>query len=349
MQQVHQLIDLEPGVILRALLHLDSSTVFKIRRCCRLLDKLLASDVVRLWQGFLEGTSDCLGSHSVKDGIWLHALVPQDTLSLYARLSSTVEFATDLHFKNMTAVERLLEAFCCRMSSQSVGDIEDNGADVNQELMLGGGGDSYPGKGQRFFGAWSFHTEEVQAMLRGEKPGGVSSSLVEFVAMQSYFGGEFRFGIFLTLSRTARDTFALSWQVSVTTPGLLQEHLDCFEIHLHGHIAIPSVTPLLGYVGGVSGMSFYDTHIPARHTFSSSGIMKLLENDCLICVLTIHFCCAGTESRVKSAKACDAPGQIGYQLIESSNKLRRRTQISCYRWGDCGFALQSKASSLARK
>jgi hypothetical protein len=327
-----QLIDLEPGVILQALLHVDSSTAFRIRRCCRALKKLLASDTVRLWQG----TSNCLGSHSIKGGMWLHALVPEDTLSLYARLSSTVELANDLHLKSMSAVERLLEALCRRMSPEGVGDIEDNQDDIHQELISGSRGNSYPGKGQCFFGSWSFHAAEVRAMLCGEKPGAVSSSRVEFVVLESFFGGEFKFGVFLTLSRAVRDTFVLSWQVSVVTPGLLQEHLDCFEIHLHGHTTIPSVTPL-GYEGSVSMMSSHHTHVPVLHTLSKTSIMKLLEHDCLICALTIRFYCMGNEARVTSAKAFDSRAQIGYRWTESGRKEQRRTKIGGYRWTDCGF------------
>jgi hypothetical protein len=219
----------------------------------------------------------------------------------------------------------------------SARDIEDGVVGIiDQELIQGGPVNSYPGKGQCFFGSWSFPDEELRALLSGTTPGTVSSSIVEFVALDSFFAGEFKFGVFLTLRRAAEDSFVLSWGVSVITPGLLQEHLDCFEIHLHGHTTIPSVMPL-GYEGSVS-MSFQTNMPPDSTTLSVTGISKLLELDGVVCSLTIRFYCMGQEARITSAKAFDSRAvPIGYRWTESGRKLQRRTHIGFYRWADCGF------------
>lgn len=338
------MMDLEPELLLLVMLQLDSLMAFKLRRCCRLLRKLLADgNGLSLWRGLLEGTSGSLASHNIKGGIWLHALVPEDTLLLYARLSSTAELATDLKFKDVAAVHRLLQVSCLRQSPLGIGDIED-GVIEGRELM-GGVQTSYHDKGQHFFGSWAFDAEEVGAMLSGEKPGPVQSSLVEFVWPEGFFGDQFEFGVLLNLSRSADDRFVLAWQPSVLTPGLLQEHMDCFDIYVHGHVASPCVT-CVDYEGSFSAMSPVPMHnvTLGSSSLTNADALKLLEHDSLICALNIRLCCMGEKVLVTTVNGCDARARPDYRWTESGRKLRCRAQIG-YRWIETGLPQVSSEST----
>lgn len=324
------MIDLEPGVLFQAFLHLDSSTVFRMRRCCQHLRKLLNADSgFNYWHCLLQSASGSLGSHTNEGGMWLHALVHEETLSQYAKFCSTVELATDLKFNDMATLKDLIELCRCPMSRSSsgsiIGDVEDVFG-LHQEAILDSQENSCLGKGQRFLGTWEFNHEDVRAMLRKDEPGLVCSSVVEFIWLQSFYGSFLKFGVRLVLSRAVGDRFLLSWQPLVMTPGLLQEHLDCFEIHLHGWAAKPSLPPL-SYHGSISMTFSLQAELPSLHTLSVADVMELLEHEHLICALNIHVYCLGNVALVNSAKGFDAKAQIDYQWTESGRKNRRRTKI----------------------
>jgi hypothetical protein len=304
------MIDLDRAVVLRSLLYLDSSAAFRIRRCCRCFQKLLAANSgLSFWKFLLEGSSGSAGSHSIVGGLWLHALVPEDILSFYAMHISTTDLADNLKFEDVMTVESLLKASCITPGIGAAGCE----AERDQELIFGRAA-AYAacGEGQQFFGSWVFNAKNVGAMICGKETGPVCSSLVEFCWTQGFCGRKFEVGVMLMVSRVAGDRFVLSWLPKVVTPGLLQEHHDCFEIHLHGHVATPSISPLC-YEGSISTMSSPQAHdIPMELTLCTAGIIELLEQDSLICALTIHFHCMGDEALVTPTKGFDPTAQIGH-------------------------------------
>eukprot|EP00746_Dinoflagellata_sp_MGD_P160868 gnl/MRDRNA2_/MRDRNA2_87808_c0_seq1.p1 gnl/MRDRNA2_/MRDRNA2_87808_c0~~gnl/MRDRNA2_/MRDRNA2_87808_c0_seq1.p1 ORF type:complete len:370 (+),score=44.10 gnl/MRDRNA2_/MRDRNA2_87808_c0_seq1:79-1188(+) len=325
------MIDLDPGVILRALLYVDSLAAFRMRRCCRLLEDLLSANRgLKIWSDLLQ---DASGSHAIDSGMWLHALMTEDVLSLYARLCSTTELATNIRFESVALVEALLKASCIIQGISDKEEVfDENFPGRDRELFLGGRGNSYLGKGQRFFGSWVFNKEKIVTMLRGQENGPVCSSLVKFRWIQGIEGeplyfqpGNFEFGVLLMLNRAPppnSDRFIISWQPHCTTPGLLGEELDCFEIHLHGHVAEPCILPL-GYEGAISTMASPHANVPFGLTLGSADITELVEHDCLLCVLTIRFYSMGDEALVTSCENFRQQTRTGSRWSESSRKLSR--------------------------
>lgn len=210
-------------------------------------------------------------------------------------------------------------------SMSTISDIEDL-VERPQEAILDSQKNLYPDKGQQFFGLWEFNNQDVEAMLFGHKCGPVCSSLVEFLCVDGFFGSQFKFGVQLNLSCAAGDGFVLSWQPCVLTPGLLPEHIDCLEIHLHGSAAKPSLSPL-SYAGPISMLSSPPAPLPVLDALSVEGVMELLECENLICALTIHFYCLGNVALVTPVKGFEAKAQVGYRWTESGRKLRRRSKV----------------------
>jgi hypothetical protein len=316
MQELMSFADLEPGVVLQVLLFLDSPAVFRMRRCNRALAQLFSNGAYTHCCDLLRGTSVSPGSHTAKGGIWLHALVPEDVLSQYVRFCSTTELATDLEFKDIAAVEGLQKATSLSKSIAIGGNLVDKDQQINlgyvtrhgrsvhlNDPLQGPFLDNFMNNGQRFLGSWTFNPECVRSMLSGKELGQVYSSyVVEFRAMlscQNGFEGQIgvqsqdsiTFGVQLMLSRAALDRFVLSWRPCFTTAALPEEHMDSFDVHLHGHVADPFVFPL-GYEGTISASSPTRTHIngdvPVELTLSLAEITKLLEHDCLNCALNIQ-------------------------------------------------------------
>lgn len=311
--------ELEPGIVLQVLLHLDSRTAFRTRRCNRAFANLFADGDLHLCRGLLEGTSFCPGSHTAKSGIWLHAVVPKDVTHLYFRYCSAMRLATDLQFKDMTVVAGLLKASCMLNGIAAGEDVVDNGqlpqtTQVGYVTrhgrpiclkgpLLGSLLHIHMGRGQRFLGSWTFNTKRVRAMLFGNELGLVCSSYVEFHAMLSCCNGfegelgvrsqrKLQFGVQLILSRTAFGRFVLSWQPCITAADLPDVHIGCFCIHLHGHAAAPFTFPL-GYEGAILASSDAQLHIkgdvPVELTLSIDDTMQLLEHHCLNCALNVQL------------------------------------------------------------
>jgi hypothetical protein len=318
-----------PVVCLRVLFYLDSSAAFRIRRCSKDLEKLLANDGgLHLWRDLLQNLSGILSSHSIDAGLWLHALVPEETLSLYATLMSSAELATALTFQNPRAVESLLEASCMMEGWATEKNQAERDSDIiSPTLQITRS--SYLSKGQRFVGSWSFNSQDVRSMLSGEKVGPLFSSVVEFRWMQSFFGGNFDFGVALMLTRVQLDRFALMWRPCVTTSDLLEEQSDFFEIHLHGQAVIPGVLPL-GYEGGISKESSTCSavHLPHDLTLSVADVTDLLEHDSLMCVLVMHVHCMGENALVTAANGSDPREQIGYRWAESRQRFMNAQKLN---------------------
>jgi hypothetical protein len=307
-------IDSEPGLVLSVLLYLDSPTAFKSRRCCRVLAKLFAKGGLNRCRDLLEGISFNSGSHTTKGGIWL-PLISEDVLSTYVRFCSATKLATDLEFKDMTAVAGLQKASCMFNSIAPEDGVSDNGKQFKlgyitrhgrpiclKGRQLGSLLHSYMSRSQQFLGSWTFNAESLKAMLSRKEVDVVYSSCVEFHAMLRCSEGEvgpavqsqdkLSFGVQLMLSRTAGDRFVLSWRPCVTTTSLLEEHKDRFNIHLHGHAAVPFTLPL-GYEGAILPSSPAEVHIkgdvPIELALSMDDITELLNHDCLKCALCIQF------------------------------------------------------------
>lgn len=350
--------DLEPGVVLQVLLYLDSPTAFRIRRCNRDLAKLIDNGGFKLWRDLLKGTPVSPGSHTTKGGIWLHALVPEDVLSLYVRFCSATKLANDLRFKDMTAVAGLQKV--SRMSKGismkedpvevaedaggnaqplKIGYVTRHGRPIHLKgPLLGPFVDAFMSRGQQFLGSWTFNTQRVRAMLSAKEPGPVYSSCVEFHAMLSCRNGfegqmgvlsqdRIDFGVQLMLSRVAAGRIALSWQPCVKTVGISEEHINRYSVHLHGHTAVPFTFPL-GYEGPISTLSPARMHItgnlPSELILSSDEIAEMLEQDCLNCTLNIQLYDEQHALRVNANTGCCPHAQTNPWCTKSSswaNKL----------------------------
>jgi hypothetical protein len=303
------MIDLETGVLLQVLLYVDSSTAFRIRRCCQILEKLLAANRgLKMWRGVVNGTSRHSGSHTLSSGMWLHALIPEGDLSMYAMLSSNVNLAADLRFWDIDVVQGLAEGYCCMMQD----------AVAEKDAFLSG---SHFLKGQDFFGSWEFDADRVHALLRGGELGLVRSSIVEFrcKVMQSTgcsgrkcspFLGNLEFGVQLMLCHLSGGRCVLCWHPQVTNFGVLQENLDLMDIHLHGYLAVPAIKPL-SYEGSLSTTNHHvyisQGYYSPAYTLSKSDVVKLLEHDCLLGAIRVRLYCMGDEVEVIPAAATSDP------------------------------------------
>lgn len=302
------MMDFDHEVTFRIMLHLDSLTAFRIRRCCRATWNLLSADNgFRIWQSLVKSTPHQFGLHTLQGGMWLHACIPERSLSMYAEISSTTIIANALRFTDNEVVEGVVEAaYKIRgiFAAQSDSFLKD-----------------YLGEGQHFFGSWMFNAASVQALICGDEPGPVRSSLVEFQWMQvvqcrGSQPGNFNFGVLLTLARTEGGRFVLSWQPQVmnTAKGLLQEDMDLFDVHLHGHLAAPYFHPL-GWEGNVSILNPFHMQSSGHHTtsptLSKTDALKLLEHECLICALSVRFFYMGKAASVTTAMACELEARAG--------------------------------------
>jgi hypothetical protein len=211
--------------------------------------------------------------------------------------------------------------------------IQDAAAKKDMALLLS---DGHFVKGQHFFGSWAFDAERVRALLRGEEPGLVRTSIVEFRynGMQSrecperdclQFLGNLEFGVQLMLCHVSEGRFVLLWHPQVTTFSVLQENLDLIDIHLHGHIAEPAIMPL-SYEGNISTANQHvdvskGYYTPAYY-LSKSDVVKFLEHDCLIGALTIRLYYMGEQAGVIAAAAISNPkAQNRSWRTESAHKV----------------------------
>lgn len=301
------MIDSETGWVLRAMLYLDSLSAFRLRCTCQILEKLLAANRgLNIWHDLVKGGSHQSGSHTREGGIWLHALVPAELLSLYARLSSTADLANTLVFKDMTVVEGLLQASCMIQHM------------VSMEHFATG----HMGVGQHFIGSWMFEAEAVSAFLCGEKPGPVQSSIVRFQCPE-FISGNFNFGVRLTLCHAPGSSFVLWWQPHWYEDAQ-EEDLDLVDIHLHGHVAKPFILPF-GYESSTSTWSNRSLNIAGGQTLSKVDVLDLLDHDCLICALTIRLYCMGDPARV-TAMPLNFRAQHGW--TESGHKESPESSLS---------------------
>lgn len=324
----------DPDVILGVLLYFDSQSAFRVRRCSRALKKLLAANRgLRLWHGVLESSLKSSGSHTIEGGIWLHAMMPEEALSSYATLTSTMGLATDLKFKSVVAVESLIELL--RIIQPQDTAAEEDTVQIGKEFIFAGKNmtgtskslrNSYfVGRGQHFLGSWEFNAERVKALMRGRERSPVFSSSVKFRCMHNSIGGTFEFEVLLIISGVAGTKFTLSWQPRVTMPNLLQDHLDCFEFHIHGTALMPSV-PTLGYDGVVSATQ-PQTHVPLMER-RPADVLEMLEYDCLICAVTVHVYYMGNEACVTAAHGFGPTARNCYQCTDDDKLTRIPMSLS---------------------
>jgi hypothetical protein len=296
------MMDFEDGVTFRILLHLDSLSAFRVRRCGRATWNLLSADNgLRIWQSFVKNTPHQLGLHTLQGGMWLHACIPEQSLSLYAEISSTTMIANALIFTDNEVVEGVIEAAY---------EIRRIFAAQSDSFLR-----HYLGEGQHFFGSWMFNAASVQALINGDEPGPVRSSLVAFQWMQvsqchESQLGNFNFGVQLTLAQTEGGKFVLSWQPQVmsTAKWLLEEDMDIVDVHLHGHLAAPYFHPL-GYEGNISTLNPFHIQLSGHHTtsptLSKTDALKLLDHERLICAIGIRVFYMGKAASVITAMACE--------------------------------------------
>lgn len=345
--------DLQPGVALQVLLYLDSPTAFRTRRCHRALAKLFDNSGFKFWRDLVKGTPISPGSHTTKGGIWLHALVPEDVLSLYVRFCSATELATDLRFTDMAVVAGLQMASCLSNSMAmredpvkvatdvdgnaqrpKVGVVTRHGRPVHLKgPLLKPFVDAFTSMGQRFLGSWTFQAERVRAMLSGKEPGPVHSSVVEFHALltcRDGFTGQMGvlsqdridFGVQLVLGRVGADRLVLSWQPCVKT-AKLSEDIDRYTVFLSGHAAVPFTFPL-GYEGTISTSPPNRMHItgnvPTELTLSIDEGAELVEYDCLNCALNIQFYDDNHALRVTANTSSCPDAQVNLWCPKSPKK-----------------------------
>lgn len=348
-------VDLEPEVFLQVLLYLDSPAAFRTRA----LAKIFAKSDFNLCPNLLKGTSVTPGSHGTKGGMWLHALVPEDVLSLYARLCSATKLAGDLKFTDTSTVTQLLKA-SCMFDSHADGEVIKEGQQFKLGYITRHGRPiclkvasqgslltSYMSRGQRFLGSWIFNPDSVRAMVSGKGLGVVYSSSVEFCAIMSCredevelgakSPGKVKFGVQLMLSRTAGKRFVLSWQPCVTSVEeqdlhyLPEEHAKYFDVQLHGHAAVPLSSSPLGYEGEIlaSSTQMHITgDVPAELTCGIDDINELLDHDCLNCALNIHFYHKGHAFPVIATACCDPDAQEYPQCTESALQIEEQSMWS---------------------
>jgi hypothetical protein len=330
-KSVMSLIDLEPGLVLAVLLYLDSPAAFRSRRCSRAHANLFANGGLNLWRDLLKGISVSSGSHTTKGGIWL-PMISEDVLSLYVKHCSAVKLATDLEFKDMTAVAGLQKASDVFDGIAAEDGVHGNGQQFKLGYVTRHGRPvclkghqlispllSYVGKSQKFLGSWVFNSESVRTLLSGNELGLVYSSSVEFCTTLSCHNGagkvgeQLAFEVQLMLSRTAQERFVLSWRPVVTNASLLGKHRDSIDIHLHGHATVPFTFPL-GYEGTLLPSSPTQTHIngevPVELTLSKDDIIELVQHDCLNCALCIQLYQEDQPLPVSATKGSDADIQV---------------------------------------
>jgi len=329
------LVDVEPGLVLAVLLYLDSPAAFRTRRCSRAHTNLFANGGLNLWRDLLKGMSVRGGSHTTGGGIWL-PMISQDVLSLYVKHCSASKLATDLEFKDMTAVAGLQKAALMFDSTAAEDGVYGNDQRFKLGYVTRHGRPvcikghrlisplrSYISKSQKFLGSWVFNSESVRTLLSGSELGFVYSSSVEFCTMLSCQNGtgklgvqcqeQLAFGVQLMLSRTAGDRFVLSWRPVLTNASLCEEQSDCIDIHLHGHVAVPFTVPL-GYEGTMLASSPAEMHIkgdvPVELTLSENDITEMLQHDCLNCALYIQLHHERQPLPVSATTGCDVHMQV---------------------------------------
>jgi len=312
------MIDLDPALILRVQFFVDSKSAFRIRLCCRSLKTLIAGDSgLSFWYDLLKGTALSSTAHTIEGGIWLHAMLSEEDLSLYDTLTSRMGLATDLKFKDRNSVK-------CVLDFLRLTQLEDDILKNDEEFVFEdepAQNSSCIGRGRCFLGSWSFNAETVKAMLCGKESGPVCSSPVEFGCVQNFFPGTFDFEILLTISRVAGGKFVLSWlpipSVTMPIPSSTWQFLDHLDFHVHGHTSTPSI-PILGYDGNLSktiSATPSPMHVPLME-LTTADVMELLEQDGLICAITTHVYCMGQEVFVRSANESDPTERNSYQQTE---------------------------------
>jgi len=251
-------------LFLGSLLHLSSAQAFRCGACCQAFRSLFkrngGNGALYYWQQLLSGVPK--GLHS-RGNIWMHALLPEAQVALYAGRTQHLDVVGELSFGSSAEVS----AFGAAVDSLRAQDCS--------SAAFG------RGCGSIFAGCWSFNPTEAGDLNAGRW----RSCPVSFCSVE---GGYFVFDVRLVL--VAEDQgFSLHWDYSF--PGeFLLEATDYIDVDLFGSVLVPGGNPPLE-LGGSDNSSHVD----------SALFQAMISGTPLVCLLRIVFRSMGMEQPVTLA------------------------------------------------